>query len=65
MVQIENHCVDCANGLGCMGNACPKWNVKVVYCDCCGDDIDRDNWYNVNGEDLCEDCLKDMFRKGG
>lgn len=64
MIKIENHCVGCPTEMGCMGNACLYQNVKVVYCDVCGVEIDSDI-YEVNGEDLCEDCLKDRFRKGG
>lgn len=65
MTKYENHCVGCPKDMGCMGSSCPHRNVKVTYCDCCGGEIDRDYIYNVNGEDLCEDCLKEMFKKGG
>lgn len=64
MQRIENHCVGCAKEMGCMGSAFPNRNVSVIYCDDCGEEIDKDNWYNVDGDDLCEDCLKDRFRKG-
>lgn len=59
MVKIENRCVDC--GFPCLGSACPHRNVKVHYCDKCGEEIDE--IFEVDGEDLCEECLKDMFRK--
>ena len=65
MEKIENHCVGCADGLGCMGSACPNREVKVIYCDCCGSEINSDEVYEFDGDDLCEYCLKDMFRKGG
>ena len=64
MQRIENHCVGCAKEMGCMGSACPNRNVKVTYCDCCGDEIDG-IIYEVDGEDYCEYCLKDKFRKRG
>lgn len=64
MVKTENQCVGCPTEMGCMGSACPHRNVEVVYCDHCGDEIDRDEVYEVDGEDLCENCLKDKFRKG-
>ena len=63
MVKIENQCVGCPPNMGCMGDACPNRNVKVIYCDHCGDEIDSEDVYEVDGEDLCESCLKDMFRK--
>ena len=62
MIKIENHCVGCHKEMGCMGNACPNRNVKVTYCDVCGFEIDGDI-YEVDGEDVCEDCLKGMFYK--
>lgn len=32
-------------------------------CDCCGERI-QDEWYfELPGETLCEDCLKDKYRK--
>jgi hypothetical protein len=65
MVEIENQCVGCADGLGCRGRFCPNRNVRVVYCDHCGNEIDIDEWYNADGDDLCEDCLKKIFKKGG
>lgn len=63
MERIENHCVGCPKEMGCMGSACPNREVKVTYCDCCGEQIDE--IYDVNGQDLCEECLKETFRKGG
>ncbi len=65
MLKIENHCVGCPSEMGCMGDACPNRNVKVYYCDKCGEEIDIDELYEVDGEDLCEDCLKTLFKKGG
>lgn len=62
MHKHENHCVDC--GLPCIGSNCPNMNVPVYYCDDCGDEIDFDDVYDVYGDDLCEDCLKERFRKG-
>lgn len=59
MIQIENHCVCC--GLPCMGNACPHRNVEVHYCDRCEEELEE--IYLVDGEELCEECLKEKFRK--
>ena len=58
MVRIENDCVDC--GLPCMGGSCPLRNVEHRYCDKCGDEIGE--YYDVDGEELCEYCLKERFR---
>ena len=60
MIRKENQCVDC--GLPWLGSVCPHRNVIVVYCDSCGDEI-SDDVYEDCGEDLCEVCLKDRFRK--
>lgn len=61
MVKRENHCVDC--GLPCQGDACPNRNVEVWYCDKCHDEIPYGEVYEADGYDLCEDCLKEMFKK--
>lgn len=62
-VRIENHCCDCATDYyPCRGSSCPMRHVEVYYCDKCKDQIDGDV-YEVDGEDLCEECLLKMFRK--
>ena len=63
MVKYENHCCDCAvPGYPCIGSLCPHINVPVYYCDCCKYEIE-DDVYEVDGEELCEDCLKERFKK--
>lgn len=60
MVKYENHCVGCTSmGLHCMGSSCPNSNVPVHYCDKCGDELEE--IYDVDDEELCEHCLKEMF----
>ena len=62
MVKYENQCVGCTSmGLYCMGSTCPNRRVPVCYCDKCGEEIGE--IYDVDGEELCEECLKDMFRR--
>jgi hypothetical protein len=62
MVQIENHCVGCAvPSYPCMGESCPRRNVEVHYCDRCNEEIEE--VFLVDGEELCEECLKNEFRK--
>jgi hypothetical protein len=64
MIKYENQCKDCAvPGYPCRGSSCPERHVPVYYCDKCGAEIPDDEIYIVDSEDLCEDCLKDMFRK--
>lgn len=61
-VRYEDTCVGCPSNMGCIGNACPNKNVPIYVCDHCYEDIDGDI-YEVDGEDLCEGCLKRMFLK--
>ncbi len=62
MVRYEDRCCDCAvPGYPCQGSSCPNRNVPVYYCDKCGDELD--DIYDADGEELCEDCLKDRFRR--
>lgn len=63
MIKYENLCVDCtAQGMHCKGAACPyNKPVPVHCCDKCGDVLD--DVYEVDGEELCEYHLKEMFRK--
>lgn len=62
MVKIENHCVGRAvDAYPCMGSSCPRREVEVHYCDKCGAELDES--FEVDEEELCEDCLKEMFKK--
>lgn len=66
MKRVENHCCDCSvPGYPCRGDACPNRYVIVYYCDSCDPKCGwpLDEVFEVNGEDLCEDCLKEMFKK--
>lgn len=59
MVVYEDRCVDC--DLPCMGLGCPNRNVEVHYCDQCQEELG--DIYEVDGDELCEDCLKERFKK--
>lgn len=60
MVKYENECVDCNNlGLPCI--ECGRKNVKHLYCDKCGDDVEELYLYDSDG--LCEECLLQAFDK--
>ena len=62
MKKYENHCCDCAvEGYPCLGSSCSLKKVPVYYCDRCESEIDE--IFDVEGEELCEDCLKDLFRR--
>ena len=64
MIRIENRCCDCATpGYPCRGSACPLTHVKVYYCDNPKCRCELDEIYDVDGQELCEDCLKKMFRR--
>lgn len=63
MLKYEDDCVGCtASGLPCLGKCCPRRNIPVYYCDECEEEIEGEV-YEVDGEDLCEHCLKNRFRK--
>lgn len=59
MICYEDRCVSCENG--CVGSACSNLNVSVYYCDIC--DCETDELFEVDGDDLCLDCLKERFKK--
>ena len=62
MLKIENHCCDCAvPGYPCQGDLCPLTRVEVHYCDKCKDELDY--IYEVDGDELCESCVLEMFRR--
>ena len=64
-IRYENHCNDCAGaGHPCQGNLCSLRRVPVHYCDTpkCNNEL-GDEIYEVDGDELCLDCLKKRFRK--
>ena len=44
---------------GCM--SCQEAE-EVFICEDCGEEIDYDDVYEVDGDKLCRDCLLDRFR---
>ena len=34
---------------------------KLPVCDACGQTIDDDRFWRINGETLCDDCAHDMY----
>lgn len=66
MKKVENMCCDCAvPGYPCMGASCPNRRVEVHYCDKCDPKCTNplEEVFEVDGEELCEECLKEKFRK--
>ena len=62
MVKYENQCCGCAvPSYPCRGADCSLTKVPVHYCDKCNTELDE--IYEVDGEELCEDCLKNIFRR--
>lgn len=64
MIEIESQCVGCRSiGLHCLGHSCPNREVEVRHCDRCGCEIgDMTDYYLVDDEELCEECLKEEFK---
>ena len=64
MIRFTNECVGCTGlGLPCMGSSCPNRKVPRIYCDRCEEELDPNEVYGVDDEDLCEYCLKEEFHK--
>lgn len=40
-----------------------EWLNSLPVCDCCGEPIQDDFCYEINGDLICEDCLDMHFRK--
>lgn len=59
MITYEDECVGCPTELGCMGSTCPYRNVPHLYCDKCGDDVEK--LYKYDGQEICEECLLKEF----
>ncbi len=39
-----------------------RWLKSRPICDCCGERITDDYYYDINGTIYCEDCLNEEFR---
>ena len=57
MIKYENECVGCPQG--CIH--CGRDKTQHLYCDRCGADCEE--LYVFDGEELCEDCLKDSLER--
>ena len=56
-----NMCCDCAvPGYPCIGDACLMRHYPMYQCDRCGKyELEEDEIYHVDGEDLCEKCYEE------
>lgn len=59
MLAVENECVGCPPGIGCIGDSCPYRNAAYNYCDECGDIA----LYRIEGQDMCEDCAERFLQE--
>lgn len=60
MTRVEDDCVNC--GFPCMGKNCENSHVTHYYCDKCGDACDGDDMYELDGQELCSDCLLELTK---
>lgn len=63
MRKIVNECCGCAVPSYPCSESCPLREVEHYFCDNCDADIDLDEVYEVDGEHLCLDCLKERYKK--
>lgn len=59
MVEYENNCVGCPPEIGCSRPFCKNWNVPVWKCDKCKEP--NVTLYEVDGEEVCEECALKML----
>ena len=56
MIKYQNDCRGCAvPAYPCLGDSCPLRHSRHLYCDKCGDDVEK--LYYLNGEELCKNCV--------
>ena len=60
MIKYENDCCGCAApAYPCMGDVCPLRHKPHYYCDQCG--YEMEELYELDGEQLCIDCIKTLL----
>lgn len=59
MINVEDECVGC--GLPCFGIHCPNRNVRRLYCDVCGKEVDELYQHISGGEQMCFDCVMEEY----
>lgn len=58
MIQYEDDCVGCPQG--CID--CGRRHTAHLYCDKCGDEFQPEELYDVEGEQLCGECILMQYR---
>lgn len=59
----EDGCVDC--GLPCLGSACPLRHETHYGCDICHQECSKDDLHDVEGVEVCGECLIPYLQKKG
>lgn len=54
MVEYEDECVSCGVK-PCFGDSCPNHHVRRLYCDECGDEVEK--LYVYDADELCSYCV--------
>lgn len=63
MIKFIDECVGCPPERGCLGNECPNMNIPVLVCDECGCEPDEMYLYDIDGKQICLECLEKHFDK--
>ena len=63
MITYEDECVGCPPEIGCFGSACMYKNVPHYYCDKCKYEVDCEDLYYYDGEEICKECLLELIPK--
>ena len=61
MKVYENDCVDC--GLPCLYSGCPYYSSPHWYCDRCEEEMPPEDLRELDGEQLCQDCIMKVLPK--
>ena len=67
MIRYENQCCDCATGsYPCLGNTCPRKNVKIIICDICGANCEADcgtesELFPYEDKEICYSCYNSIY----
>jgi hypothetical protein len=61
MRKIDDNCVGCTSmGLPCMAPACGNSSREMIFCDNHPEEYAD---YIVDGEELCEECAKELLKE--
>ena len=62
MIEYTNECCDCSTPTyPCLGKLCPKYSVKTVFCDMCGEEID--SYYEYKNKEFCDKCILQILQE--